>query len=343
MYSTQPQSAQALTAQSHLADVLSLAMKHAPQADSMVVWDERSALSRLMGEAYCAVLPNARRIRFDEVAPQEVIDACNALAVGSLVVLVQSGSFRLDAFRIRVELFKRGLKVIEHPHLASMNESEISDYVASLAYDPNYYRPTGRALQERLDRASGAVVESGADARLVYDGPFESAKVNIGDYTGMTNVGGQFPIGEVFTEARDLEKVNGQVRIFAFGDTLFRVNTPDKSITLQIEAGRIVSAQDSTPAFDTVLACIRAEENEVWIRELGFGLNRAFSRERRVSDIGSYERMCGVHLSLGAKHNVYAKPNFKRKEVRYHVDVFANTERVLIDREVVYQNGAWCV
>jgi hypothetical protein len=36
------------------------------------------------------------------------------------VVLVQSTSFRMDAYRIRIELFKRGLKVIEHVHLSRM-------------------------------------------------------------------------------------------------------------------------------------------------------------------------------------------------------------------------------
>jgi len=75
-------------------------------------------------------------------------------------------------------------------------------------------------------------------------------------------------------------------------------------------------ALDSTPAFDTVLANIRADEGEVWVRELGFGLNRAFTQERTVSDIGTYERMCGIHLSLGAKHGSYNKPNFKRKDTR---------------------------
>ena len=43
------------------------------------------------------------------------------LSASDLVVLIQSTSFRLDAFRIRVELFKQSLKVIEHPHLSRMH------------------------------------------------------------------------------------------------------------------------------------------------------------------------------------------------------------------------------
>jgi hypothetical protein len=62
-----------------------------------------------------------------------------------------------------------------------------------------------------------------------------------------------------------------------------------------------------------------------------------------VDDIGTFERMCGIHLSLGAKHGVYAKPQFKRKEARYHVDVFAVTEAVYLDDEQIYRDGAWCL
>jgi aminopeptidase len=271
------------------------------------------------------------------------MNACNTIASGGLVVLIQSSSFRLVAFRIRVELYKRGLKVIEHPHLESMKDSEIADYVASLAYDPTYYRTVGRILQRKLDQAARAVVESGEGAELLYDSPFESAKVNIGDYEGMVNVGGQFPLGEVFSEATDLERVSGKLRIFAFGDTTFKVNAPEKPITLVIERGRIVRAEDSTEEFDKVLSLIRADEGEVWIREFGLGLNRAFTQDKRVSDIGSYERMCGIHVSLGAKHNVYHKKTVVNNRAKYHVDVFAVTESVLIDDEVVYRNGAWCV
>jgi hypothetical protein len=99
--------------------------------------------------------------------------------------------------------------------------------------------------------------------------------------------------------------------------------------------------RNSTPAFDSVLQEIRALEGVVWVRELGFGLNRAFSRERRVNDIGTYERMCGIHVSLGSKHPVYPKPQFSRHSTRFHVDVFADTTSFELDGEVVYAEGKW--
>jgi aminopeptidase len=285
-------------------------------------------------------VPGARFVDFDSVAPDQVLAAFAALTAGDLVVLIQSTSFRLEAFRIRIELFKRGLKVIEHVHLSRMPGEQGLHYIASLAYDPAYYRGVGHALKARIDGASSGMVDSGGE-QLVFGSPFESAKLNIGDYSGMNNVGGQFPLGEVFTEARDLEAVNGRVRIFVFGDTAFMVNRPATPITLIVERGRVTGAENATPEFEQMLAIIRAHEGEVWLRELGFGMNRAFSRERMVNDIGTFERMCGIHLSLGAKHGVYQKPQFKRKDARYHVDVFAVTQAVYLDHQPVYLDGAW--
>jgi len=326
----------------HVGDILALAIEYAPPHKAVVVFDSRCELAQALTAAYRHSLPAAEFIDFDAVTPEFVLAAFKPLAPSDLVVLIQSTSFRLEAFRIRVELFKRSLKVIEHLHLSRMPGVQALDYIASLAYDPEYYRGVGRALKQRIDHAKSGAVDSGSE-RLVFSSPFEDAKLNVGDYTGMRNVGGQFPIGEVFTEAQDLEAVNGRVRIFIFGDTSFMINRPEKPITLVINKGRVTEALDSTAEFDKVLANIRADEGEVWVRELGFGMNRAFTRERTVSDIGTYERMCGIHLSLGAKHGIYNKPNFKRKDTRHHVDVFAITEAVLLDDELVFGNGAWLV
>ncbi|WP_326940727.1 hypothetical protein [Actimicrobium sp. GrIS 1.19] len=336
-----PESAVA-TAARHLQDVLTLAIETTPAQSAIVVFDTACQLAVALTEAYRRCLPAAHFIDFDAVSPAAIQAQFALLAAGDLVVLIQSTNFRLDAYRIRVELFKRALKVIEHPHLARMPGAQSLHYIAALAYDAAYYRGTGRALQARIDNANSAVVDSDG-AQLIFDGPLESAKVNIGDYAGMTNVGGQFPIGEVFTEARDLESVNGRVRIFVFGDTNFAVNQPAQPITLVITKGRVSAVIDSTPEFDQVLDNIRADEGEVWLRELGFGMNRAFNRDCTVSDIGTFERMCGIHLSLGAKHGVYAKPGFKRGVVRHHVDVFAITHSVQLGGEEVYRDGRWVV
>ncbi len=330
------------TAADNLRDVLEHAFEHTKAHDAVVVWDEQCELATALGQAYRRCLPNASFIPFDRTDPAAILAAFAPLRSGDLVVLIQSTSFRLDAFRIRVELFKRSLKVIEHPHLARMSGTEGLIYIDSLAYDPEYYRGVGRALKERIDRAQIGVIESGGE-RLVYPAAFEPAKVNIGDYSGMRNIGGQYPIGEVFTESKDLDAVHGRVRISFFGDMSFTVNKPARPITLEVQGGRVVAAVDSTPEFDDVLASIRADDGDVRLRELGFGMNRAFNAERTVSDIGTFERMCGVHLSLGAKHATFNKPSIRKKTARHHVDVFVSTESVHLDDEQIYRSGAWVV
>ncbi len=331
------------TAEKHLRDILSIAFEHTAAQSALVVYDTRCELAALLTEAYRRCLPAARFLDFEAHSAATVRSAFDPLRPSDLAVLIQSDNFRLEAFRLRVELFKRGLKVIEHPHLERMRGREAVWYVDALAYDPAYYRGVGRALQDSIDRAASCVVRSGAGDELVFSSRLESAKLNVGDYRGMKNAGGQFPIGEVFTEARDLAAVDGRIRIFAFADTTFMVNRPERPITLVVRKGCISEAVDATPEFLKVLAGIRADEGEVRVRELGFGMNRAFAPDRMVSDIGTVERMCGIHLSLGAKHAVYQKPDFRRKDGRHHVDVFAVTESVRLDDEEVYREGMWTV
>ena len=324
-------------------DILAIAVEHTPAQRAVVVFDQQCELAMLLTNAYRHCLPAAEVIDFDAVAADQILATLATLNAFDLVVLIQSTNFRLDAYRLRVELFKRQIKVIEHPHLARMNGVEIDYYIDSLAYDPAYFRTVGRALKERIDRASYAIVNSGEGALLHFDSPLESAKLNIGDYAGMANIGGQFPIGEVFTEARELEAVHGRVRIFVFGDINFCVDKPSQPITLVIAKGHVIGTENSTPEFDLVLDKIREVEGEIWLREFGFGLNRAVTAERTVNDIGTFERMCGIHLSLGAKHGTYNKPQIRRADARYHVDVFAATETVSLDDEIVYRDGAWVV
>jgi aminopeptidase len=335
------------TAEKSINDLLTQVFRHSPQHKAVVVFDTHCDLARILTDAYRHCLPDAQFIDFASHTPEAILSTFAALKASDLVVLVQSTNFRLEAFRIRVELFKRGLKVIEHVHLTRMQGAEVGYYIDALAYDAAYFRGMGHGLKTIIDNAQSGWLDSGGadfpDARLIFGSAFESAKLNVGDYSDMPNVGGQFPIGEVFTEAKDLGAVHGRVRIHAFGDTSFKVNRPAKPITLIVEKGQVVDTEDSTPEFDTVLANIRAEEQVVWLRELGFGLNRAFTQTRTVSDIGSYERMCGVHLSLGAKHGVYGKPNFKRGDGTFHIDVFAVTEQVVLEEQVIYRDGAWVV
>lgn len=325
----------------NLRDTTTHAIGFAPPKAALLVFDRQSLLARELADGYREALPSATCIDFDATTPEAVRAAIDALSPGDLVVLVQSTSFRLNEFRFRLELFNRSLAVIEHPHLARMAENEIDTYIDALAYDPNYYRTVGPKLKAMIDNAKRVVVSCDG-TELVYDSAFETTKLNIGDYTGMKNTGGQFPIGEVFTEPVDFSHVNGTVKLFAFGDANFHVTVPDEPITVVIQNGVIIDAPGAPESFTKVLDQIRADE-ELWVRELGFGMNRAMTRTKLLSDIGSYERMCGIHLSIGQKHTIYPKPGMPKRSSKYHVDVFVDVTQVTVDGVVVYENGAYTV
>ncbi|WP_373973781.1 hypothetical protein NT239_08930 [Chitinibacter sp. SCUT-21] len=331
-------------AQQYIGDIVQTAIGHRSDEPALIIFDTECPLAPLLADAYQAALPQARVIEISTVDNDTVMAAFHAQPAGALIVLIQSTHFRLDAYRLRVQLFAQGLKVIEHVHLARMVGDEAPRYLDALAYDADYYRGTGAALQAKIAAAPSARLVSSSGNVLHYACPLEPAKLNVGDYRAMKNIGGQFPIGEVFTEATDLEALSGRADIYVFGDTTFHCNFPPLPITIVVEAGRIVDVENSTPEFDAVLDKIRAVEGEIWVRELGLGLNRAFTRERTVSDIGTYERLCGVHLSLGAKHGSYNKPQFKRKDTRFHIDVFVDVGGgVWLGDENLYQNGLWQV
>jgi hypothetical protein len=330
------------TAEQNVRGILALALEHEPARAAVIVYDRQCDLTMGIADAYRRCLPGAMVLDHDSIGATSVLDGLAQLTEGDLVVLIQTSRFRMETFRLRIELFRRSLKVIEHPHLGRMAAAEAVTYVDSLAYDRDYYRGVGQALQQRINQSRRGVLQ-GDGEQLVFSAGFEDAMLNVGDYSQMKNVGGQFPIGEVATESKRLEDLNGRVRIHAFGDREFHVNRPAEPITLVIEQGRVVEVIDSTPEFDEVLTEIRADEGEVFVREFGLGLNRAMTRERTVADIGSYERMCGVHLSLGSKHHIFKKPGIKKKLTKHHVDVFAVTDALRLDDEVVFQDGAWTV
>jgi hypothetical protein len=329
-------------AQDHTRTLIDKVFYHTHPQKVVIVYDTRSTLSNLLSQAYQKNLPEAIFIDFNQAEAKEILDIFATLEALDMVILIQSSNFRLDAFRIRVELFKRKIKVLEHPHLGRMAEDEVETYIDALKYDEYFIKEIGKSLKVKIDQAKSAMIKS-AENTLFFPVGFEPTKLNIGDYAPMPNIGGQFPIGEVFTESKDLSAVHGRVNIFAFADLSYRINKPEKPITLIIEEGKIIQTQNSTPAFDEMIAIIKEGEEVVWVRELGFGLNRGMSKSKIISDVGSYERMCGVHLSLGAKHGMYGKPGFKRGDGKFHIDVFVDTDSVVLDDEVVFKDERWVV
>lgn len=317
-------------------DIARLAIKHPPDRKALVVFDGRTPLSRILTEAYRSALPDAAVIDFDASTPDAVVAAVTSLSPGDLAVLIQSSNFNLAAFRFRIEMFQRGLAVIEHTHLErATDDAQMATYVDAIAYDAEYYARLARPIKAAIDGA-GTVTVRCPGTVLTYEGGMEDAKLNVGDYAGMKNVGGTFPIGEVFSEPKDLAGVNGEAMIFAFAgiDHLVQIHRPFK---IRVEAGMLTS-HEGPEGFQAVLDQIGVAE-KVLVREFGIGLNPAMSKTRTLSDITAFERQRGLHFSLGEKHGVYKKPGFNPKKTHYHVDIFVDVERIDIDGRPLYDRG----
>jgi len=328
-------------AKRNITDILNLSIEYKAPARALVVHNSGEGLTDILTDAYRHALPDAQFIDFDSTQKEDVIKAFDAMNPGDLVVLIQTSNFLLDAFRIRLHLFSKKLKVIEHMHLYR-NKKEVWDvYIDALAYDPSYYRMIGPRLQAILRSAQTLVIEALGE-RVIIEGGLEEPKPNLGDYRGMDNTGGTFPIGEVFTEAKDFSRMNGSFMVYAFAGADFCVKMHDP-FRVDVSEG-IVSgyAEDAPQEFKDIVGMIKQYERAL-IREVGFGLNRAITRERYLEDITAFERIYGMHLSLGEKHSVFKKAGMTTNKTKFHVDLFPMVEKVTVDGNVIFQNGKYIV
>ena len=321
----------------NIGDIIHLAIEQKLGENTLVIYDTNYGLTNILTEAYRRVLPGARFLDFDTLDKESTIAAIDAMRPSDLVVLIQSSNFLLNEFRIRIHLFKNKLKVIEHTHLHRNTEDVWDVYINALAYDPAWYRVIGPKLKKKLETTQELRIKT-PETELIVTGGLESPKPNIGDYAGMENIGGTFPIGEVFTESKDFSQMNGSFMVYAYAGPDFSVNmqTPFR---VDVKEGVVVSWADNAPqTFVDVVAAIRTTERPL-IREIGFGLNRAITRERYVQDITAFERILGMHLSMGEKHSVYKKEGITTSKARFHVDLFPVVDQVIADGVVIFENG----
>lgn len=180
----------------------------------------------------------------------------------------------------------------------------------------------------------------------------EKALLNLGDYSHLRNIGGTFPVGEgfvyhdsfslltglgeVISELEDLTNVNGKAAVFSFADLNKQLCMPAMPFTITIKGGILTDYDAQAPQeFIELIAAIRAEEEVVWVREFGLGLNGAMSKTRIVDNITTYERQRGLHLSLGKKHNVFKG----RSKSRWHADLFIDIDTMNIDGQLAFADG----
>lgn len=323
-------------ATTNIRDMVTLALEHTSDKKVVVIYDTENELTQIITEAYRKVLPEATFLDFNSRSKEDIIATFDALSPRDLVVLIQSTDFRLNEFRIRIHLFQKKLKVIDHLHLVRNTPDSWETYIDALAYDPTWFRGVGRKLQSILEHTQELRFEGG-ESVLTITGGLEAPKVNIGDYSGMENIGGTFPIGEVFTEARDLSQMNGSMLIYAFAGADYNTNMHEP-FRVDVNDGLVIGWSENAPqAFPDTVSLVKTNERAIF-REIGFGLNRAITREKYLKDITAFERILGIHFSLGEKHTVYKKPGIVADKTRFHVDLFPIIDRVYADGVLIFEN-----
>jgi aminopeptidase len=323
----------------NIRDILSLSIKYTSDASALVIYDTKSGLTDILHSGYHAALPNAVFKDFDTLTKDEILELFAGLKPSDLVVLIQTSNFRLDDFRIRLHLFNLKLKVIEHMHLYRNDESVWDVYIDSLAYDKTWYDTMGQKLFGTLGELKTLEISS-LGQKLVVENGLEIPKLNTGDYTGFENIGGTFPIGEVFTEAKNFEAMNGSIMVYAFANKEFEISF-HKPFEVKIEQGQITGYGDDAPQeFIDIVELVKTYERPL-IREIGFGLNRAITKERYLGDITAFERILGMHMSLGEKHSTYKKPGIRTNKSKFHVDLFLQIDTVKGDGQMIFENGKY--
>lgn len=288
------------------------------------------------------ILPSSEWQNQQEFADPQIESIKNeliSLPKWSIVILVQSTNFRLSTFRIRLELFHRGIHVVEHNHLAYIPEQEFDTFIDALQYRTDEYVRFEKEFSDLTQSAQTTQIES-IDGSILTFWPLESIRGNTGDYTWVENKGWTFPIGEVFTEAIDLESVHGNCLVESFPNEDFSVNICEP-FELIIEKGRVLPSPHFPSAFQKLYDWVIEYEWEVMVRELGFGLNPAISTATPLTDINFHERKVGVHLSLGKKHGIYGKKLPKAEVQRFHIDVFVALKSVSLGQTEIFRDGKW--
>lgn len=317
-----------------------MAVKDEPQ---ILVYDRQSPLAELLADAYIANMPNAKHLNFDEHDPKEIQTRLMALPKGATVILVQSKNFRLDDFRIRLNLFQQGVGCLEHTHLYYMYEHQFDTYLEALRYRGDYYKALAKWIKDKLDVCKEFRVVSKNGSILTF-GPMEDTKVNHGIFCEQVNRGGGAMTGEVFSEAKDFSTVNGEMSIYCYPGEDLRI-VKCEPFTLKIKNSFITCDDPKCPEDFKKNILERITENEnmsgVFMREAGFGLNPAISKEKDLADVNAFERIAGFHVSLGMKHQIYRQKFDKDIIQRYHIDIFVDTDRMEIDGEVIFENEAY--
>ncbi len=315
----------------------------------ILVYDTDSKLAKMIWEAYARNLKDLKNIDseiiiFNEISKEELKEKLTSLKPNSTVILVQSTNFRLEDFRIRMTLHKAWVGCLEHNHLVYIKDEEIENYIDAIEYKTPYYEELSNKLKQISDNADTLKIISKNWNILEFKGWFEDMKQNTGNYEGK-NKGGSFPIWENFTEIKDFSLANWKVAIRAYPDTKMLVHFLDELFVLEVKESKIVSWSENTPEiFVEILEKIRENEDwEIYLRELGFGLNNWITWYKKLSDVNAFERIAGFHMSLWKKHWIYRKKFSRKVTQRFHIDIFSDTDKIYFDDKLIFEKQAFVI
>ncbi len=327
----------------NLSDIIHKNYRVTADTFILLVYDELSPLAKLLADGYKEVIKDLKHqsINFHQHTEKEILAKFGKLPLKSLIILVQSLSFRMTKYRLRADLFNQGHQVIEHARVSYNTKVEIENYINSLQYDTPFYVRMSNKIEQLLARKVPIVYESGEGLVLRIDSVYEKCIKNTGDFTQQLSGSSGFPIGEIFTEAKELDAINGSILVFAT-PTMDHKTLWAKPFVVTINDGFLVS-HTGPKEFDDILCKIKQEEDggKVQVREIGFGLNRALGFEHRISEPTSFERFAGVHFSLGLKHAMYRKKISKKILQKYHIDIFCKVEKITIGDEIIFEKGEY--
>ena len=308
----------------------------------LLIYDLKSLLSTLLTNAYQKAIQTYPHdiINFHGVDEEFILTKFQNLPKRSLVILVQSGSFRMTKHRLRADLFQQGHMVIEHARLSFNDDNQIENYINALNYDTPYYLKKCNKIAHLLQENKTITVKSENNLTLTINSKYENPIKNTGDFSQNSNASAGFPIGEIFTEAQELDKINGQILVFATPTLEHHTFFTDPFI-VTIKDGLLIS-HNGPDKFNEMLNIIRAEENnKVQVREIGFGLNRALGFSKRLNEPTAFERFAGLHFSLGMKHAMYRKKFDKDIVQKYHVDIFCLVDEIFIGNIKIFEKGEY--
>lgn len=333
----------------------------------ILLYDTLCPLSKILSNAYKKSMPDAEHINvlaqsvsvmeekrdkpYLEPLPEkkdEIREKLKNLPAGATVVMVQSTNFRLDDFRIRLQLFNQGVGCLEHTRLEYYPESDFENYVNAFEFRGDYYKSLGGFLKTQLETSDEIQVYSKNGDMLSF-GQMEEAQLNHGMFAEQKNRGGAAISGEIFSEAKDFSTVNGKISMCCYPNLDFEIVNCEP-FTLTVENSYVTCSENTPEYFKKniydMIANGETDGGRVMMREAGFGLNPALSFDKPLStDVSAFERQAGFHISIGKKHNIYRK-KFPKKEVqRYHIDVFCDLEKIIAIKNnkqtMLYENGGY--